>query len=75
MDQIDNLNHNFIKVEVEVKTETIIRGIIKIDSDKITDQIAETEDNTNMTEIGLDMNQDMNKDMSKIIEDVILEGM
>ena len=64
-DQIDNSNLKSIRVEVEVKTEITIRETIKIGTDHITDQTAETEDNTNKTEVGLDMN--------KIIEEVILE--
>ena len=62
-----NSNYKSIRVEVEVKSEITIREMIRIGTDQITDQIAETEDNTDKTEVGLDMN--------KIIEEVILEGL
>ena len=63
VEQIDNSNPKSIRVEVEVKTEITIRETIKT----VTDQKAETEDNTDKTEVCLDMN--------KIIEEVILEEM
>ena len=65
MEQTDNLSHKSIRVEVEVRTGTTIREIIRIGTYLITDQIAETEDNTDKTEAGLDMN--------KILGDIILE--
>ena len=52
---MDSSSQKFIKVEVEVRTEVTIRGTIKIGIDQITDQIAVTGDNTDKTEIGLDM--------------------
>ena len=54
---MDNSNHKPIRVEVEVRTETRLREIIRIDTDQITDQIAETEGNIDMTEAGLGMNK------------------
>ena len=52
---------------VEVKTEITItiKETIRIGTDQITGQIAETEDNTDKTEVGLDVN--------KILGEVILE--
>ena len=41
MEQTDNSNHKSIRVEVEVRTETTIKEIIRIDTDQIKDQIAE----------------------------------
>ena len=69
MEQTNNSNHKYIRVEVEVKTEgTItIKETIRIDADQITGQIAETENNTDKTAVGLDMN--------KILGEVILEEM
>ena len=48
MKQTNNSNHIFIRVEVEVKTENTItiKETIRIDTDQITGQIEETEDNT-----------------------------
>ena len=65
VEQIDNSKPKFIRVEVEVKIEITIRETIKTGTDQITDQAAETEDNSDKTEVGLDM--------SKIIEEVMLE--
>ena len=65
MEQTDNLNHKSIRVEAEVRTGITIRETIKIDTDQITGQTAETGDNINKTEVG--------PDMSKIIGEVILE--
>ena len=50
MEQIDNSNYISIKVEVEGRTEIIITETIRIGTDQITGQIAETEDNTDKTE-------------------------
>ena len=63
----DNSNHKSIKVEVEVRTGITIRETIRIGTDLITDQIAETEDNIDKIETGLDMN--------KILGEVILREM
>ena len=71
MDQIDNLDHKTIRVEEETRTEIIVKETSKIGTDKITDQIVETEYSTDKIGIDLDMNQDMNR----IIQEVILEGM
>ena len=67
MEQTGNLNLKSIRVEVEVRTEITIRETIRISSVLMTDQIAETEDKTDKTEAGLDMN--------KILGQVILEKM
>ena len=71
MEQTDNLNHRPTTVEVEVRTETTIRETIRIDTDQITDQTAETEDNIDKTESG----QDMIKVLGEIILEEILEIM
>ena len=63
VEQIVNSNPKSTRVEVEVKTEITIRETIKIG----TDQIVETEDNTDKREVGPDMN--------KIIEEIILKEM
>ena len=65
MEQIDSSNPKSIKVEVEVRTEITIRGTIRTGTDQIRGQIVVTEDSTDKTEVGLDMN--------KIIGEVILE--
>ena len=67
MEQTDNSNHKSIRVEVEVRTKTTIKEIIRIDTDQMTDQIAETEDNIVKTEVGLGI--------SKILGEIILEEM
>ena len=65
MEQTDNSNHKSIRVEGEVRTGITIRETIRIGTDLITDQIVETEDNTDRTEGGPDMN--------KILGEVILQ--
>ena len=67
MEQTDNSKHKSIRVEVEVRTKTTIKEIIRIDTDQMTDQIAETEDNIVKTEVGLGI--------SKILGEIILEEM
>ena len=59
------LHQKSIRVEAEVRTGTTIRETIRIGTALITDQIADIEDNTDKTEVGLDMN--------KILGEVILE--
>ena len=63
--------HKYIRVEVEARTEIIVKETTKIGTGKITDQIVETEDSTDKIGIGLDVNQDPNR----IIGEVHLEGM
>ena len=65
MGQVDSSNHKSIKVEVEVRTKITIRGATRTGADYITGQIVVTENNTDKTEVGLDMN--------KIIGEVPLE--
>ena len=69
MEKIESSNPKSITVEVEVRTEITTRGtiIIRTDTDQITGQIVETEDNTDKTDVGLDTN--------KIIGQVIIEEM
>ena len=57
MEQTDNSNHKSIRVEVEVRTETTIKEIIRIGTDQITGQIAETEDNVDKTEVCLGLSK------------------
>ena len=65
MEQADNSNHNSIREEVEVRIEVTTKETIGIGTGQITGQIAETENNTDLTEVGLGM--------SKILGEVILE--
>ena len=69
MEQVDNLNHKFTKVEAEDKIEVTMTDAIMISEAIRTDigQIVETEDSIDRSEVGLDMN--------KIIGEVILEVM
>ena len=55
MEQIDSSNYKSIRVKVEVRTGITIRESIRIGTDHVTGQIAETEDNTDKTEVGLDI--------------------
>ena len=64
---VEQSNNKYIRVEVEVRAEIAItiQETIRIATDQITGQIAETEDNTDKTEVALGM--------SNILEEVILE--
>ena len=63
----NNSNHKYIRVKVGVKTEIAItiKGTIRTGPDQKTGQVAETENHTYRTEVGLDMN--------KVLGEVILE--
>ena len=60
MEQADNSKHKSIRVQVDVRIEVTTKETIRIG----IGQIAETEDNTDKTEVG--------PDMSKILGEVIL---
>ena len=53
MDQVGSSNHTFIRIDAKVRTEIKIRGTSRTGIDKIV----VTEDNTDKTEVGLDMNK------------------
>ena len=57
MGQVDSSNHKSIKAEVEIRTEITFRETIRTGTDQIIDQIVVTEDNTDKTEVGLNMNK------------------
>ena len=57
----DSSNHKSIRVDVEVRRGITIREIIRIGTNLITDQIAETEDNTDKTEAGLEYVQNFRR--------------
>ena len=63
MEQTGNSNHKSIRVEEEVRTEITIRETIRIGTDLITDQLAETADNTDKIEAGLDINKMLGKEI------------
>ena len=65
--QVDSSNHKSIKVEVEVKIKITIREAVRTGTDQITGQIVVTEDTTDKTKVGPDMN--------KITGEVTLEEM
>ena len=69
MEQVDNLNHQFTKVEAEDKTEVTMIDAVMFSKVIRTDtgQIVETEDSIDKIEVGLGMN--------KIIGEVISEKM
>ena len=69
MEQVDNLNHKFTKVEAEDKIEVTMTDVVMISEAIRTniDQIMETEDSIDKTKESLGMN--------KIIGEVISEVM
>ena len=68
MDQSDNLNHKATKVEVKDKTEVIMTDAVMI-SEAIRiniDQIVETGDSIDRTEVGLGINKIIGKVISEV---------
>ena len=66
MDQSDNLNHKFTKVED--KTDAIMTDAVMI-SEVIRvniDQVVETRDNIDRTEVGLGMNKIIGEAISEV---------
>ena len=68
MEQVDNLNHKFTKVEAEDKIEVTMTDTVMISKAIRTNtgQIVDVEDSIDRTEVGLNMN--------KIIGEVISEA-
>ena len=56
-EQIHSPNPKYIRVEVDIRTEITVRGTIRTDRDQITGQVVVTEDNTDKTEVSLDMDK------------------
>ena len=65
MEGQDNLNPRYIKAEVEVRMEAIVKEIIRIVMGQTTDQTVGIEDSSGKT--GVDT------DLSKVIEEVVSE--
>ena len=63
--QPDDLSPRYIKAEAEVRTEVIVKEIIRIGTGQTIDQIVGMEDSLNKTE--------MDPDLSKVIEGVVSE--
>ena len=61
MEQVGSSKHKFIKIEAEVRTEITIRETIRTG----LDQIVMTEDNTDKTEVGLDMKKIIGEETSE----------
>ena len=57
MEQVDNLSHKFTKVEAEEKIEVTMTDTIMINeaTRKDINQIAETEDSTDRTEVAIEV--------------------
>ena len=69
MEQVDNLNHKFTKVEAEGKIEVTVTDTIMISKAIRTniDQIVETEDSIDRTEVGLDMKKITGEVISEVV--------
>ena len=61
MEQVGCSNDKFIKIETEVRTEITIKETIRTG----IDQIVVTEDNSDKTEVGLDMNRIVGEETSE----------
>ena len=68
MEQVDNLNHTFIKIEAEDKIEVTIPDAIMTSEAIRTNihQIVETEDSIDRSEVGLDMKKIIGKVLSEV---------
>ena len=65
MEGQDNSSPRYIKAEVEVRTETKAKEIIKIGIGQTTDQIVEIEDSSGKTEVDIYL--------SRVIEEVVFQ--
>ena len=75
MDQSDNLNHRFTKVEVEDKTEVIMIDAIMI-SEVIRiniDQIVETGDNVYRRKVDLGMTKIIGEAISEVMQGILTD--
>ena len=68
MEQVDNLNHKFTRVEAEDKINVTMTDAIMISETIRTNigQIVDTEDSIDRTEVGLDMNKIIGEVISKV---------
>ena len=75
MEQVDNLNHKFTKVEAEDKIEVTMTDAVLISKGTRTDidQIAETEDSTDRTEVALDMNKIIGEVISEVTSETLTD--
>ena len=65
MDRQGNLNLRYIKAEVEVRIEAIVKEIIRIGIGQTTDRTVGIKDSSGKTEV--------DTDLSKVIEEVVSE--
>ena len=68
----DSLNPRYIKAEVEVRTEVIVKEIISIGTGQTIDQMVGIEDSSDKTEIDPDLGESIDRVVSRIIpEDTV----
>ena len=75
MEQVDNLNYKFTKVEAEDKIEVTITDAVMTNEAIRTDtyQIGETGDSIGKTKVGLDMNKVIGEVISKVMWGVLID--
>ena len=75
MQQVDNLNHKFIKVEAEDRIEVTMTDTIMISKAIKTDigQTVETEDIIERTEVGLGMNKIIGEVISEVMQGILTD--
>ena len=75
MEQTDNLNHKFTKVEVEDRIEVTMTDTIMICKAIRTDigQIVETGDNIDRTEVGLGRNKIIAEVSSEVMQGILTD--
>ena len=75
MEQVDNLNHKSTKVEAEEKIEVTMTNTVMTSEATITDidQIVETEDNIDSTEVGLGTNKIIGEVISEVMPGILTD--
>ena len=75
MEQVDNLNHKFTKVEVEDRIEVTMTDAIKISKAIKIDigQIVETEDNIDRIGVGLGLKKIMREIISEVTQGILTD--
>ena len=75
MEQVDNFNHKFTKVEAEDKIEVTMTNAVMTSKAIRTDidQIVETEDNIDRAEVGLGMNKIIGEVISEVTLGILID--
>ena len=67
----NNLNHKYIKVEVEVQVEATVKEIVRIGIGQTIEEMVETDDNLGKMEVGTDLSKIIGETIEKIQETMV----